>query len=273
MRTVTLILVMALATSSVSGFEPLTGRGHGLAGTLVLSNPSASEAAIVPAVSGPTTQLGFETGYHRRFELRELDQLFLATMVRTGRFSGILTLTRFGQADLYRELTARVGVGREFGRWAAMVSWSGMLVDFGADYERLKAGTMNIGLAYKGGRVHAAIAANNLTSPSLDPGAPGFSPDYTLFTELAVMGRHSLLGRVTLQQDSRPQFGLGQVISVADYSTLLWGVSTSPTQYGGGVRISLGPRSLTCCTRYHPTLGFTHSLALTLSIAGNASEP
>lgn len=266
MKTITVILAIAFVVPGAASFETFTGHDHGLGGAMVLSDPSPSEAAIIPTVSD-SMQFGFETGYQRRFELRALDRLFFAAVTRKGGWSTALTLNQFGHADLYRELTARIGIGRDFGCWAATVSWSGMLVDFGADYERLKAGTMNLGLACTRGRVHAALAANNLTSPNLGTGPPDFKPDYTLYTELAVMGRHSLLARVTLQVDSRPRFGLGQVINLADHSALLWGVSTAPTQYGVGIRIGLGARSLTYCTRYHPILGFTHSLSLRLGIA------
>lgn len=272
MRVTIVILGMFFAASTAVGFERATGRGDGLGATIVLSRPTASEATIVPDLTKATASVEFESGYRRRFELRALDQLFVATSVRRGSWSLAMSLSQFGHADLYRELTTRVAAGRDFGAIAALVSWTGMLVDFGGDYARLDAGTLNLGLAGRRGRVHVAFAASNLTSPRLDNGSPRFRPDYTAFLELTVLGRHSLLGRVTVQEDSRPSFGLGQVINLTSYSALHWGISTAPTQYGGGVRIDFGAQGLTYCTRYHPTLGFTHVVSLTLSVARSPSS-
>jgi hypothetical protein len=249
----------------------ITGRGPGIGGSILLSSPSASEAALVPLTAYSSSRFSFETGYQRRFELRALDQAFVAMAASAGNWNSAVALSQFGYADLYRELTARVAVGRRFGCLSGMVSWTGMLVDFGGGYDRLSSGTLNLGIGCHYGKLRAAMVANNLTSPGLYAGSPEFKPDYTLFAELSVMGRHSLLGNVVLQQDRKPRFGLGQIINLTDYAGLVWGISTSPTQYGGGIQLRVGRQAVNYTARYHPTLGYTHTVSLTLNIARDSS--
>lgn len=232
---------------------------------VILSRSSASELLAVPAGGLVAGQGMVEIGFNRAFEMSELDNLFVAGAYRFGSVTVAVGFSQFGHSDLYTEQTARLSLACRRDSLTAAVTLSGLLVSFGGGYERLNAATLGCGLSYRTRRVIAAVTGENLTAPRLDENSREINPVYSGYAELIGPGPYSLTGRVTLEREEKPQFALGQKIDLSTKAAFFWGIATAPLKYGGGLEIDVKGRSLTYAVSYHPTLGLSQTVALSLA--------
>ena len=173
-------------------------------------------------------------------------------------------MSNFGQSDLYGEKTVHLAVTGYSGVFATQVGWSCMWIEFGGGYSDLSASSWSAAAAVRLGRLHAALRADNLNSPRLARYSPCFEPKTTLFTELLGGSAFSTTARVTLEKGCKPQFGMGQFITLASNVAAFLGWSSSPAKYGGGLSLRYRRSDVTYAASYHPTLGLTHALSVTV---------
>ena len=259
-----LIAAIAVLATTATAFEMATVRGEGMGGTLLLSQPSPLAETQCPSASWPERQFGFQSGYHRRFEMKELDCLFAAATFRQRWLGAGLSLSEFGQSDLYGEKTARLALTGYGNAFAIQVGWSQMWAEFGGGYSGLSASSLSAAAAVKLSCFHAAAHVDNLNSPRLMSHSPSFPPRTTLFTELQGGAAFSTTARVSLEKDAKPQFGMGQYITPASNVAVFLGWSSSPAKYGGGLSLRYGRSDITYAASYHPTLGLTHAVAVSV---------
>jgi hypothetical protein len=258
-------IVLTCGVSDAGAFEFITGQGTGLGESFILSRSSASTLVSVPSGGITNGEMKLELGVNRKFEMKDLDQAFVAVAYRHSPFTYSLGLSQFGHRDLYSEQTVKAGVAWHIDSLTIGTTLSAMAVYFGQDYETLSALTFGGGISYRTRRMMGAITADNITSPQLEEGSPAINPKYSGYVEILDMGSQSITGRVTLEETERPRFALGQKTDLSKHGALFWGLSTAPFQYGGGLEISFKKGRITYAVSYHPTLGFTHTGSLSFS--------
>lgn len=243
------------------GYDLMTGKGIGMGHTLVLTAPSATTQVNLPTAACEPGKWHLEGGYNRRFELSDLDQLFLAGAVRVRSFTFALGVSQFGKTDLYAEQTIKGSVTFHYRRLSFGPTISGMQVEIGDGYGGLRAATVGGGLAVTWPRVALGLSADNLTRPSLIEGSLPAEPVYALYSELEGHGAYTINGRIAWEKRQDPQYGIGQTIRLTERGTFFWGVAFNPMEYGGGIEIGLADGKIAYATSVHPVLGFSHTVS------------
>lgn len=254
---------------SASGFDPAADIADGMGNTVVLAQPSALELLSVPVAGIDDGDFKIESGYSRKFGMKELDRVYLAAARRFGPVTAALGISQFGQSDLYAEKLGRLAVAYRFDSLSVGASLSGMIVEFGGGYDDLSGVTVGAGCGYRTRRLKTALMFENLTTPRLHTGSPEVNVLSTLHLELLGPGPYSVTGRVTLERTEKPQFGLGQKIRISKRGSLFWGVTTAPSTYGGGIDVNYRSYLITFAATYHSTLGLSHHVAVSLVRFGN----
>lgn len=259
-----LVLVLTLSASGAAAFDLITPRGLGMGRTVPLSLSSATCQVNLPSRGLADGDWNLEGGYNRRFELAELDHLFLATALRWRQVTFALGASQFGKTDFYAEQLLKGSLAFNYDSLSIGASISALQVQLGNDYGRLRAVTAGFGLSYHWRRFLVAAVADNLTKPKLTDYSEGKQPVYGLYAELRGKdGAYSIAGRMTLEELQKPQFALGQIIRLSRRGSFFWGVSTAPMEFGGGLEVNIPSGSLAYATSVHPVLGFSHTVSFT----------
>ncbi len=256
-----LSFAMLFLTSATLADEFVSPRRIGMGRTQVLSQSPSTTLLNVPSGGLERRQWGIEAGYNRRFELADLDHLFVAGAYRRGRFTVAFGASQFGKADLYAEQLLKGSVAFHLDSLTVGGSLSAMQVQFGGNYEQLRAATFGLGASYRTARLIAAFDADNLTSPSLSATSSDIEPVYSLHAEFIGKRAFSVTGRLTLEGNQKAQLGLGQIISLSDRSSFFWGIAGEPVEFGGGIELSVASGTFTYATSVHPVLGFSHTVS------------
>jgi len=266
---ISVVALLSLALS-VHSFDFPTSRSEGLGGATVLSEPSASAMVSIPGGAIEDRRFRLDMGYHRLFAMRELNHSFVAGAYRYGETQVALGFSQFGGSDLYSEQSIKVCGARRFKQFTAGATFTYQQLSFGGGYASLSAISFGLGGTYRRGATRWALVLDNLNSPKFDPNAPETDPKCTLSGELKGKESYSMVGRATFEPGERPQYGLGQIIHISYRGSLFWGISSSPTKYGGGLLLKFGRSEWTYAGSYHPVLGFTHTFSLAYRL-GNPS--
>ncbi len=256
---------------SAFGFDFTTGRSIGLGKAIVLSDPSAAALVSNPSITTPTGQWLVELGANRKFEIKDLDELFFAAAYRYQKFTGAIGLSQFGYQDFYAERTLKLGFAYQYESVGLGLTFSSLFVSFGRGYKSLSASTVGLSFGYSYQRFYGSFAADNLTSPTLYDGGIAIRPKYTAYMELLGYGSYSITGRATFEKTESPQFTIGQKLTLSSRASILWGLSSGPLTYGGGVEFILKDAHITYAASYHPVLGFTQGMALSYGGGTNKS--
>jgi hypothetical protein len=255
---------LAFVVLSVPGyaFDFMTGQGNGQGQAQVLSYPSPSALLNVSSSGMAPGAWRVETGLNRPYEMKELDQAFIAAAYRWRMLTGSFGFSQLGQRDFYAERTAKWSVQYAYRQFVASAYYSILSLSFGGLYEGLSAGALGLGGGYHHDRFYAAFAADNLNSPILDRGSPRIRPVYSLFGELRTSKTLSTLVRTRFENGNPPQFAVGQKIGISAVSSLMWGLQSKPLQLGGGVEIGIAGGWISYTASYHPVLGLSHTIAV-----------
>ncbi|MEW5993867.1 MAG: hypothetical protein AB1744_05670 [Candidatus Zixiibacteriota bacterium] len=256
--------LVVLATASYA-FQLPTGRGAGLGETVVLSRSPATVLVLIPSGGINHRELKIDLAADRGFAMRELDRATVAAAWRCRSVTVAAGMAQLGFTGLYTERTCRFGAAWHTGPVAVGGTCSALSVSFGGRYPGLSATTLGVDLSYRSSRVLGALSIDNLTSPRLEENSPAFEPTYSALVEIIGLGSFSLTGRATLERYQKPQFAVGQIVDVSRHGALFWGMSSAPLEYGGGVEVAVERSRIAYAASYHPTLGLSHSV--TLSVA------
>jgi hypothetical protein len=261
-----------LFSEDARAFEYIISKGIGMGGTAVLSQPSATTLVNIPCGGPPPGYWQVETGYNRRFELGDLDHLFVAGAWRWRRFTAAIGASQFGKADLYAEQLLKGSLAMQYTRVAFGATVSAMQVQIGNGYGPLRAATFGLGASLRTARIQVAIEADNLTRPLPVDNSPVIEPVYTLVSELVGIGSYSITGRITVEDKQKPQFAIGQLIRLSRRGSFFWGLSTGPLEYGGGIEVSIASGTVSYATSVHPVLGFSHTISFSYGSAHGPSK-
>ena len=263
--------IVLICSLSAFGFDFTTGRSIGIGKAIVLSDPTASALVSSPSIDIPTGQWLVELGANRKFEIKDLDELFFAAAYRYQKFTGAIGMSQFGYQDFYAERTFKLGLSYQYETVGLGMTFSSLFVSFGRGYESLSASTIGLSLGYRYQRFYGSFIADNLTSPTLYDGGVAIRPKYTAYLELLGYGSYSITGRATFEKTEDPQFTIGQKLNLSSRASILWGLSSGPLTYGGGVEFIIKDAHITYAASYHPVLGFTHGMALSYGGGTNMS--
>ncbi|MFH1686953.1 MAG: hypothetical protein ABIE70_05460 [bacterium] len=268
---ITIVVILSLAAGSTSALEAPARLSEGLGGAVVISNPTAGDCLNTPGIMKDRNGGSVELGYRRQFEMSALDDRSVSAMLRRGRLGFAAGLSQFGQSELYAETRLHGAAAITWRRWSLGLAGTAMLVEFGGPHDKVWTSSLDVGATMTWGRGLLALSINDLMRPRLTDRVDQLPPRLSLYGELIGSGAYSTLARVTVQNDQRPQFAVGQALFVSDYAWLLWSVSTAPTRYGGGLQVSRGALRLSWVTSYHPDLGFSYTAGLSFDF--RASKP
>ena len=262
MRHTLKILLLWVLPSVACAFDVHDSRAGGLGRGVLLSRPTAVNL-VNTATDGLSRGAGmFETGYYRRYELADLDDLFLAGAWRYRQMTMAVAVSQFGKTDLYAEQLLKGAVAVHYRRISLGIMLSAMQVQFGNGYGNLRTATVGLAGGLSAAKFTAALSSDNLTRPRLIEGGVPYEPTHTLLVEYHGVEAFSFTGRVRVENHQKPQFGLGQSIRLFNRSAFFWGVGTAPVEYGGGIEIDIPFGAVTYAANIHPVLGLSHTVTL-----------
>lgn len=261
MRWVLVIGLLISLTSPVAAFDFVSPLGVGAGKGMVLSSPGLSELLNMP-IGAPTAKWWrVETGLSRSYDMRDLDVVFAAGAYRMRSLTLALGFSQFGHSDLYSEKLLKGSVALSRNKLAFGVSGSFMSLGFGGGYTSLNAASFGLAAGWHSAKWHAATTIDDLNSPTFAEHDPARLPRYSLHGEF-IGKSYSLLGHVTLQKNQDAQFGAGQRLLIKQSSAFVWGFTTAPFTFGGGLELGLGANRITYSANYHPTLGLTQLISV-----------
>jgi len=266
-----IIVIILILVSNCVGFEFDSEKSIGMGGTYLLSKPSAVELLSVPTNKIKPNYFSFSSGFSRSFEIDELDKIFLAFSYRHGMISWAVGLNQLGNSDYYSERTVRLTTGLYYSSFTLSMSYSIRIYEFGTAYENLSGHSFGMGLGYAFQRIITAFTIDNINKPKLYEDGITFKPKYNFYAEMLGFGKYSITCRVSMQEEKKPQIGVGQKVDLSSFSSIFWGFSTEPTTYGGGVEIDYKGKSLQYAASIHPVLGLSQTISITVGFDVNKS--
>lgn len=264
------VMFLHLLVGDVMSIDYIASKGIGMGGTLLLSQPSATTLVDVPCGNPVKSAWLIESGYNRRFELAELDHVFVAAAGRWSDFTVSFGASQFGTTGIYAEQLLKGSVVYHFRQFTFGTSLSAMKVRLGLGYSSLRAATFGLGVAMRLSSLAIAIEADNLTRPELTPTSPGFAPVYSIYSELKGRGSYSITGRITMEEEQETQFAIGQMIALSKRGSFFWGISTAPMEYGGGLAVKIASGSVAYAASVHPVLGLSHTISFSYGSSGSS---
>ncbi len=262
---------MLYSAVRAQAFGVVTRRGLGMAGTLRLSEPSASTLLLLPTSGIAPNEWIFETGALREFEIKELDRAYLVAATRAGRFILAAGIAQLGQRDFYAEKTLRASLGYLQQRFGLSLNISAVEYDFGGFYGSLRAAAVGAGFSFKLQRLYFASSFDRLISPTLLENSAETKAVYSFYGELKGKGAYSIMGRATFQKNEETSLALAQKIVVSAKGDIFWGISSAPFQIGGGMELKFVKRGmLSYAGSFHPALGYSHNIALIYRLGSKA---
>ncbi len=261
------ILTILGLGGSAGAFGIHSSRGAMLGGALSLKAPTATDFLSAPGLVGAERAAYFDAGVVRRFDLRELDISYVALGYRRGDLLLAFGAQQFGSSDLFAEQVARGAVGYRLGKLSASVTYSAKRLEFGGGYSSLTAGAIGIGWGIQTdkGALHATF--DNLNEPTFSTSDPKQHRKTALFAEWTGGRSFNLSASARFEENTAPNFGLGQTVILTDYAKLSWGISSEPLVYGAGFEIRKGHITFIYAGSIHSALGYSQSLTLNVLIA------
>lgn len=260
------ILVLSLFISA-DGFEIGSSRRAAAGGAVLLSAPVAGDIVDYPAVYLDRNSFAIESGFERRFELSDLDRIYLSAGYRLGDFSLAAGVSQRGKEDYYLERVNRGSVSYYAGLISMGASVSAKSIEIGEGYGNFGEVALGLGGGFKYDILHLAVSFDNINQPRLDKNAPRENVITSFLAEMTGGPRVSLLGKAVLEKSEKPRLAMAQYIRLMDAHALIWNITGNPLTYGGGVEIYYSGFAISYAASYHPALGFSHNAALRYSFS------
>lgn len=227
-----------------------------------LSNPSSTAMIAIPGLVATNSGYLFDIGWERKFQLKELDRMYLSTSMTTSFGSMSVGFDQFGLTDLYSEKTARLTLSHSFGNVGGGILLEGSQVSFARGYQSLSKASVGCGISASFSKLAFAIAGYDLNSPSYDSHSPATPRNGRIYAEYSGANRATASAYLGVTEKSKPQFGFGQRLSISESADLLFGAETLPTEYSAGLLFSHGKSLFSYAATYHADLGISHLMSI-----------
>jgi hypothetical protein len=263
-----IVAIWLVGSTYANAYDIFGGIQTGMGGTALLSTSVATGLLYCPSGHIDDGQLVIESGWNRKFELSDLDRVFISAGYRYGDLTGVIGFSQMGKSDYYTEKIVKFNLAYQTGIYSAGLITSGRIVEIGTDIDRLQAASIGLcaGVHYR--RYHVAIVVDDINKPKIVESLEGENIKYNIYAEIDGGSMHSITGRVILEKYEKPRVSLGQYIQLAESNSLFWGISHNPLIYGGGLKIKYKEAWLAYAVSYHPSLGFTHNVSIAYSMSG-----
>jgi len=261
-KAMTIITLALLLAASASGFELGSGRRAASGGAALLSIPAAGDIVDYAGLQIERNSLAIESGYERKFELSDLDRIYVAAGYRLANFSIGAGVSQLGKDDYYVERVNKGSLSYHLNVVSLGIVISGKSLEIGEGYGSFSAFAIGAGGAFKYQYLKLAVSVDNINRPRLDENVPKENMLTSFLAEITASPKVSLLGRMVLEKSEKPRLALAQYIRVTESNALVWNITGNPLTYGGGVDIGYAGFSINYAASYHPTLGFTHNISL-----------
>lgn len=263
-----IIAICLVCSAAANAYDIFGGIQTGMAGTTVLSAPDATGLLYCPAGLIDEGQLIIESGWNRKFELSDLDRVFVSAGYGYRNLTGGIGFSQMGKSDYYTEKIVKFNVAYRYGIYSAGLITSGRIVEIGTDIGGLRAASVGLcaGVHYQ--RYHIAVVVDDINKPKIVENLEGENIKYNVYAEIEGGATHSITGRVIFEKYEKPRVSLGQYIRLMENSSIFWGISHNPLTYGGGIKIKYKEAWLAYSVSYHPALGFTHNVSIAYEVTG-----
>jgi len=263
-----IIIILLVFIGSADAYDIFGGMQNGMGGTVMFTSPDASALLNCPAGLINDRQIVFETGWNRKYELSDLDRVFISAGYRYRYLTAAVGFSQMGKSDYYTDKILKFNLAYRAKHYAVGLLTSGKIVEIGADMEKLQAASIGLcaGVHYK--QYHIGIVVDDINGPKIVENLDGENIKYNVYAEIDGGAIHSITGRLIFEKYEKPRVSLGQHIQLTGRNSLFWGLSHNPLTYGGGVKILYSGASLIYSVSYHPALGFTHDVSITYATAG-----
>ncbi|SYZ74286.1 exported hypothetical protein [Candidatus Zixiibacteriota bacterium] len=258
-----ILLILFLLTGTQAGaFDFEAGRNLGLSRMPLFSKPMASDLLVCPGVNLNDGKILIESGFQRRFELKDLDKAYGAAAYRYHFVFGAIGFSQFGRSDYYTESQFKGILGAQYRQFNLAIIMGSKNIEFGNDYGKYSMTSIGIGGGAKLKSVRFGFSADNLNKPKLTSASAAEQPTVGLYTEIESVNKFSMTGRATFEKYEKPSLAIGQIIRLAGDNGLFWGIGGNPLTYGGGIEMHYSSFMINYAVSYHPVLGFSHNVAI-----------
>ncbi len=246
-----------------------TSRTDALGGTVVLSTPTPSEQLISGAKLSQTEKLSVDFGYKRQYNLKELDLIYSAVSYRLKNYNFIAGFSQLGDPELYTQKTIRLGFLYSNSFFTIGNFLTGQFHNFNNRYNSISRVSYGISMQYRHKFFIISAVLDNINRPSFNESSIKANRKLTLFGEILGKGKYKTTLKLSKLSQNKKSFGIGESVKISKYSSILFGFSTAPIEFGGGVDLKLHNNSFIYNSSYHPVLGLTHSVSFLLYIFDN----
>jgi len=261
MKTIACIMLCSLAASA-GAFDLTGGRSDGMAGTVLLSNPSAVDLTKCPAIGLTDGSFRIEAGWNRKYDLADLDRIYLMGGYGYRGLTAVIGLSQMGHSGYYTEQFFRGAVIYAYKRYHFGLVGSGRRLEYGRDLGKYTALAMGLTAGGYYRRFHLGLVADNLNRPKLAENIDGENARYKFYGEIDGGPRHSITLSLVLENYEKPLVSFGQLIKLNEYGSVFWGVSHNPVTYGGGLSAVYRSININYAAVYHPELGLNHTVSV-----------
>ncbi|HSG99638.1 MAG TPA: hypothetical protein VLB27_06285, partial [candidate division Zixibacteria bacterium] len=96
------------------------------------------------------------------------------------------------------------------------------------------------------------------------PGAPRVRPHCEVSVQMRANEKISAMAWGRFERHRAPRRGVGQLVKLTGSIELRWGLRWRPLEFGGGFVLRAGSVSIAYAGSFHPDLGYTHGVTISL---------
>ncbi len=266
MKNVFTIIFLLLISAGLYGYDVEGGRQSGMAGTIIMSTPSAHGLLSCPTNNLFPKQFVIESVANKKYGLADLDQVSILAAYRFKKFTAAFGFSRFGTPDYYTEKNIRAVLSYHKNSITAIMITSGRLIEIGGKYGNLRAASVGLGVSYFKDNYYFGLTIDDINKPKIANNVDGENTKLNLYAEIDGSEKHSVTGRLILEKYEKPLLSFGQFINLTEKNGLFWGLSFNPLKYGGGFEIEYKKFSFVYGVSHHPVLGFSHTVSLSFLV-------
>jgi hypothetical protein len=266
MKIIITIIFVLLMSMSLYAYDIEGGRQTGMAGTIILSKPSAHGLLNCPTNNLYPKQFVIESVANNKYGLADLDQVSILAAYRFKNFTTAFGFSSFGTPDYYTEKNIRAVLSYHKNAIATFLITSGRLIEIGGKYGDLRAASVGLGVSYFKDNYYFGLSVDDINKPKIANNVDGENVKLNLFAEIEGGGKHSVTGRFILEKYEKPLLSFGQFINLTEKNGLFWGLSFNPLKYGGGFEVEYKKVSFVYGVSHHPVLGFSHTVSLSFLV-------
>lgn len=264
-----LSFIFSVGTVKAESFIFPSGRTDALGRTVVLSAPTPSEQLLSGTPLKQTDKLSVDFGYTRQYDLKELDIIYSAVSYRMQNFSLAAGLSQMGDPDLYTQKNMCLAVLYSKSFYTIGNFVSGESHDFNTRYKSVNQISYSLSVQVRHKDFILNSVLENLNRPTLTKNSPKVNRKLIFYGELLGLKKYKTTLTFSTQADKENTFGIGESVEISQIGTLMFGFSTAPVEFGGGLMMKWKNNSLIYNASYHPVLGLTHTISFLLDILHN----